>query len=143
MAQEQLGSQRNLLLRGLGFEGYERTRKSNALRVSISKGGQIYINSAALEEFGLDGATHVSVFFDVKLRRIAVAQASPEDVTNAFPMRRKEKSPGGAISARGFLDKFRFPYRERTRRWEPHGVAEVKGVLVIDLDDEIRREEKG
>ncbi len=121
------------MLLGMAIQFFLEAGRGHRPRVSIRRQGQIGLNQGAVRRFSVGECTHAILGYDKGTRCAAIKLTSDGDERGAQKIVFKDGS--ATISARGFLEFFDIPYRDRTRQFDVRKDSE-SGYLLFDITDE-------
>ncbi len=112
------------------FEADNCRRKGTGPRITISKNGAIYMNTATLRDF-LPDAQYAVLMFDSETNRIAI-KAVEKNSEHAYRISQKPKSAGCHMSGLKFLEHYKITH-EKTISYPAKWVDDINAV-VIELE---------
>jgi hypothetical protein len=118
----------------MAFEKFVPLRRNAPPRVSIKRTGTITFELASAGHFGLEGATHVTLYFDAARKLVGVRRAEPREEGALRVSRRKRVC---SVRAKAFFETFRLSL-DRTARY-PVSFDSTTGMAVIELTEVRRR----
>ncbi|MEW6337698.1 MAG: hypothetical protein ACOY3Y_13945 [Acidobacteriota bacterium] len=118
----------------MAFEKFVPPRRNAPPRVSIKRTGTITFDLATAAHFGLDGATHVTLYFDAVRKFVGVRRAEPRE---EGALRLSHRKRVCSVRAKAFFETFRLSL-ERTARY-PVSFDAGAAMAVIELTEVRRR----
>ncbi|GIX05896.1 MAG: hypothetical protein KatS3mg115_0299 [Candidatus Poribacteria bacterium] len=116
------------------FERYVKTEPFRRPTVSITSGGYISLNWAAVEEFNVREYRYCVLFYDRMYRRIGIMLTNDPNEEGAIRIRIRNQA--ALIYAKSFLEYYRIPHRV-TMMYTPQ-FDERLGMIVVDLTENQR-----
>lgn len=119
----------------MAFEKFVPPRKQRPPQVSIKRTGTISFDIASVAAFGLDKATHVTLYFDAVRKLVGVKPIS--DAKEEGAIRLSHRKRVSSLRARPFFEVFGITL-EATSRF-PVTLDKESGMAVIELGEVKRR----